>query len=335
MKKLTYITLVAMLVMSSCGEKKATQVVEQEELPIVTVDVVHAREVPQHKEYTATVEAENVNNISPNAPNRIKSITVDAGDNVHTGQLLVTLDDSNAEQLRINIEQIEREYNRARQLLDIGAGTQQAVDQLQAQLDATRTQYANVLENTQLRSPINGVVTARNYDPGDMTGNLPVLTVGQVVPTVKVMLNVSENDFAKVTRGLPVTVTFDAYGDRTFSGTVTRVYPTIDANTRTFQVEVKVNNPGGEIRPGMFARVGVDFGTQNNVVVPDRAVVKQTGSGNKYVYVYANGKVSYNRVQLGQRMDDAYELLEGVSDGDTVVISGQTRLADGVKVEIR
>jgi multidrug efflux pump subunit AcrA (membrane-fusion protein) len=99
-------------------------------------------------------------------------------------------------------------------------------------------------------------------------------------------------------------------------------------------VEVQIANRDERILPGMFARVEINLGDMQNVVVPDRAVVKQTGSGNKYVYVYHNGTVSYNRVELGRRLDDAYELLSGCNDGDTVVIAGQTRLADGVKAEI-
>jgi multidrug efflux pump subunit AcrA (membrane-fusion protein) len=84
----------------------------------------------------------------------------------------------------------------------------------------------------------------------------------------------------------------------------------------------------------MFARVSVNLGERNNVVVPDRAIVKQTGSGNRYVYVLHNGRVSYERVELGRRLDDAYELLSGVNSGDTVIISGQSRLADGIEVEV-
>lgn len=321
--------------LASCGKKEQAAAVATEELPIVTVDVAHRIDVPQNKVYTANVEAENINNIAPATPNRIKSINVEVGDRVRKGQVLVELDKSNIDQLRINLEQIEREYNRAVQLLQIGAGTQQAVDQLKAQIDAAKSQYDNLLENTVLRSPITGVVTARNYDPGDMTGSLPVLTVGQLAPVVKVMINVSENDLATLRQGQPVDVTFDAYPGETFSGKVQRIYPTVDTATRTFEVEVRIANATEKLKPGMFARVSIDLGTQQNVVVPDRAVVKQTGSGNKYVYVLKGNTVSYNRVDLGQRLDNAYELLSGIEDGDTVVITGQTRLADGVKVEVK
>ena len=334
MKYILPAALALTLILPSCTGKEEKAAVAKEELPMVTVDIAHRLDVPQSKTYTASVEAENVNNIAPQQPNRIKSINVDAGDHVRAGQELVVLDMAGADQLRINLEQIEREYNRAVKLLEIGAGTQQTVDQLKAQLDAARSQYDNLMENTVLRSPVTGVVTARNYDPGDMTGSLPVLTVGQLSPTVKVMINVSENDMNLIRQGLPVTVEFDAFPGESFAGTVHRIHPTVDTATRTFQTEVRISNANERIKPCMFARVSLDLGTKPNVVVPDRAVVKQTGSGNKYVYVLRGDRVEFVHVELGQRLDNSYELLSGIADGDTVVVTGQTRLADGVQVEV-
>lgn len=336
MKYIIPAALIAAVCAAGCSSKDDSHVVKHvEELPIVTVDVAHLAQVPQIKSYTANVEAENINNISPSTPNRIKKINVETGDRVTKGQELVVLDMSNIDQLRINLEQTEREYNRAARLLEIGAGTQQTVDQLKAQLDAARSQYDNVLENTVLRSPVSGVVTARNYDPGDMSGSQPVLTVGQLSPVVKVIINVSENDLALIKTGMPVDITFDAFPGENFNGTIARIYPTIDTSTRTFEAEVRIANPAERIKPGMFARVNIDLGAQSHVVVPDRAVVKQTGSGNKYVYVLKGNRVNYIRVQTGRRTDNTYELLDGIADGDTVVITGQTRLADGVEVEVQ
>lgn len=335
MKMKPYYIMPLAMILTACGnDDKGGETDVKDELPQVEISTVAVESVPQIKEYTANVEAENINNISPSAPNRIKSIAVEVGDPVRRGQTLVVMDGANITQSKINLDQIEREYNRAVQLLEIGAGTQQAVDQLKAQLDAARSQYDNLLENTQLISPINGVVTARNYDPGDMTGNQPVLTVGQLTPAVKVIVNISESDLALIRRGMPVDVRFDAFEGRKFTGRIARIYPTVDPATRTFTAEIAINNGDGAIKPGMFARVSMNLGERSSVVVPDRAVVKQSGSGNKYVYVYSKGKVSYNRVELGRRLDNTYELLSGVADGDTVVISGQTRLADGVAVEI-
>lgn len=336
MKYIPYIIIAGVTAVGIVGcSKETAQLQNQEELPIVAVDVVHTTAVPQIKNYSASVQAENINNIAPATPNRIKTIAVEVGDHVRAGQTLVTLDSSNADQLRINLEHLEREYNRAVHLLEIGSGTQQMADQLRAQLDAARSQYNNMMENTELKSPITGVVTARNFDPGDLTGGQPVLTVGQLTPNVKIMINVSENDLSMVRQGIPVEVSFDAYPGEEFSGVVSRVHPTVEQSSRTFAVEVAVANPQERLRPGMFARVKLDLGAHNNVVVPDRAVVKQTGSGNKYVYILRNGAVEFKRVQLGTRIGDNYEVLEGVADGDSVVVSGQSRLADGVQVEVQ
>ena len=328
----------ATLALTSCGSKddqnnESNQVVE--ELPLIEVDVATSRDVAQAKSYTANVEAFNSNNISPATPNRIKTITVEVGDPVSRGQVVATLDNSSATQLKVNLDQLERDYNRARQLLEIGSGTQSTVDQMKAQLDAARAQYNNVIENTVLRSPASGVVTARNYDPGDMTQSLPILTVGQISPSVKLLINITESDISGVSAGMPVSVSLDAFPDENFNGTISRIYPQVDPATRTVQAEVIVPNPNGKIFPGMFGRVSLDHGSVNRVVVPDRAVVKQTGSGNRYVYVYKDGKVSYNKVNLGQRIGTAYEVIEGVADGDTVVIAGQTRLADGVEAQLK
>lgn len=324
----------AIVSVAACSDADKNTQAQKEELPMVEIGKAEVREVPQTKEYTANVEAYNVNNISPSAPNRIKTITAEVGDPVRRGQVLVTLDGASLDQLKISLDQLERDYNRAVTLLEIGAGTQQSVDQLKAQLDAARSQYNNARENTVLVSPVSGVVTARNYDPGDMTGTQPVLTVGQLSPVVKIIINASESDLTKISRGKQVSIAFDALPDEQFEGTVARVYPSVDPTTRTFEAEIQIKNPGEKLRPGMFARVTLDHGSQQRVVVPDRAVVKQTGSGNRYVYVYSNGHVSYNRVELGRRLGDAYELLSGVADGDTVVVGGQSRLADGVEVEI-
>jgi RND family efflux transporter MFP subunit len=200
--------------------------------------------------------------------------------------------------------------------------------------DVMKTSYNNLLENTTLVSPINGIVTARNYDNGDMySGAYPVLVVEQITP-VKLMVNVSETNFTKIKKGNDVSVKLDVYGEEEFVGKVSLVYPTIDPVTRTFPVEIQLNNRDQRVRPGMFARVIINYGTVDHVVVPDMAVIKRAGSGDRFVYVYKDGKVSYNKVELGRRMGTEYELISGVDNNAQVVIAGQTKLADGIEVEV-
>jgi RND family efflux transporter MFP subunit len=341
-----YAFMASAMLMTSCSSEEK-KVEEKDEKPLVKVETVVSQSVDQIGNYTATTEADVVNNITTAMPNRIKAIYVDEGQKVSKGQRLVALDDVNTDSYELqvanaeaNLKNVEINYNRAVELYKIGGGTKQSVEQMELSLINAQNALAsakralqNVKENTVLTSPISGVVTARNYDAGDMTGQLPILTIAQVQP-VKIVINVSESELAKVNNGMPAVVKFDTYGDEEFAGKVTMVAPTVDVATRTFGVEVTVANKDNRILPGMFARVELNLGTMEHVVVPDKAVVKQPGSGNYYVYVYKDGKVSYNQVQLGQRLGDKYELISGVESGSQVVVSGQSRLANGDAVEL-
>ena len=327
---------VMMMTVSACGSKSENEgaAATQTEKPKVKLAKVAVRPVDQVAEYTATVKAEVVNKIAPSNPVRIKKILVEVGDQVKKGQKLVEMDDVNSVSLKYDLDHMETEFNRIDELYKVGGVSKSDWENMRTNLDKLRRSYTNMVENTQLLSPISGIVTARNYDDGDLyAGANPVLVVEQIAP-VKLVVNVSENNFPKVKKGDKVIVKLDVYGDEEFEGRVDLIYPTIDAATRTFPVEVKVTNTNLRIRPGMFARVTMNFGTADHVVVPDMAVVKQPGTGDRYVYVYENGKVSFNKVELGRRMDDEYELISGVENNAQVVIAGQKALLNGMEVTV-
>ena len=325
--------VVAMLGACSGGSDKAAAE-KVDEKPRVKLAEVSSRPVEQIQEYTATVEAEVKNNIAPSSPVRIDRIFVEVGDRVSKGQKLVSMDAANLKQIKYQLDNQQIEFKRIDELYKVGGASKSEWDTAKMNLDIRETSYKNLLENTSLLSPINGVVTARNYDNGDMySGGEPVLVVEQITP-VKLYINVSEGYFTKVKKGAPVSVKVDVYGDEELEGKISLVYPTIDPATRTFPVEIQLVNRDQRVRPGMFARATLNFGTQDHVVVPDLAIVKRAGSGDRYVYVYKNGKVSYNKVELGRRMDTEYELISGVDNNSQVVIAGQSKLADGVEVEV-
>ncbi len=314
-----------------CDDKAGTA---QQAKPQVKIAKVTSKDIPQAETYTATVESDVKNDIAPNTPYRIEKIYVDVGDNVRQGQVLVQLDASNLQQLKLQVENQKIEFNRTSQLYQVGGASKAEYDNAKLQLDVLSTQLKQLMQNTQLTAPISGVVTARNYDSGDMySQGQPVLTIEQINP-VKVMVNISEVYYKKVFKGMPVDIELDAYEGETFYGKVTIVYPTVDQSTHTFPVEVTINNSSQKVRPGMFARATVNFGDKNHVLVPDEALVKQIGAGDRYVYIYKNGKVSYNKVELGKHIGTQYEILSGVNPGDDVVIAGQSRLANGKEVEV-
>ncbi|WP_294177532.1 efflux RND transporter periplasmic adaptor subunit [uncultured Coprobacter sp.] len=331
-KKFCIMSLVASVVMFSCTSEKK-QEVKVDEKPLVRLETVKTQEVEQIQEFTATVEANVVNNIAPSMSLRINDILVEVGDHVRKGQVLAQMDKANLLQSQTQLENIQLEYDRAFELYKVGGASKQSLDAQKTQLDVAKTAYENLKENTRLVSPIDGIVTARNYDSGDMIGGEPVVTIEQMSP-VKLLVNVSESFYTRVKKGMDVNVKVEVYGDEIFQGKVSLIYPTVDPQTRTFPVEIKLPNKDLKVRPGMFARVTMNFGTQNHVVAPDLSIIKQAGSGDRYIYVYKDGKVSYNKVLLGRRMDDKYEIISGVSDGDQVVVAGQSRLTNGAEVSV-
>lgn len=323
---------------AGCGnnEKKETvQAVVEDVAPSVAVEQVYVREVPQMATYTSTVQAYVKNNIAPQMAGRITKINVEIGDFVKAGQVLAEIDKAQLLQAQLQLQNQEVELQRLKSLFEAGGLSQSDYDAIQMQYNVLKTQVDNLVENTTLRSPVNGVVTARNYDVGDMYGmSMPIFTVEQIVP-VKILVGVSESDYSKVKKGDSVEIVADAIPGKTFYGKINRIYPTVDPATRTFTVEVKVDNSYRTLRPGMFVRAIINFGANNNVVIPDVAVVKQQGSGERFVYVLnEDGTVTYRKVVLGRRMGAEYEILEGLSDSAKVVTGGQIRLKDGIKVTV-
>lgn len=307
--------------------------VATEEAPKVTTEVVHLQDVEQQSVFTGNVEGFAVNNITPQQARRISRLLVDVGDHVRAGQQLAEMESSALAQAKAQYENNKANFERADELYKFGGESKANWEAVKTAYEVSKLSYENLLENTSLISPISGVVTARNYDNGDMVGGMPIFVVQQINP-VKIFINVSESLYTYVKKGMKVDVELDALPNEKFEGKISRITPSIDPQTRTFEVELTVANGKEQIKPGMYARVTMNYGTRQNVVVPDQSVVKMMGSGDRFIYVYkADGTVSYQKVELGRRMGDKYEVLSGVADGDEVVVTGQVALKNGIAVE--
>lgn len=344
-KKLLNVTAIAamLVVANSCGVKnegenkaedtKQSQTAVEEKIK-VSIDTVHAQKVAQLEELTSSVKAFAKNDIVSQNPGRIIKIYCEVGDYVKKGQLLVKMDETSLINIKTQMIQAEIDYKRAKALQEAGGASQQQVDQLKMQFDVLKENYNNLLENVNLTAPISGVVTARNYDSGDMyKGGAEILTINQMQP-VKILVNVSEENFTKIKKGQNVDITVDALPGEKFKGSISIIYPTMDATTRTFPVEININNPANKVRPGMFARTTFNLGTAKHVMVPDVAIQKQLGSGDHFVYTYSNGKVTYRKVETGRIIGENVEIKSGVEDGALVVVGGMAKLTDGAEVDV-
>ena len=234
LKTLAFVGMAAMVF--SCSGKKsgeAAEVVEERVTLISTAEAVMA-EVPQTEVYSSTVEAYAVNNIAPQAGGRIQTIRVDVGSFVGKGQVLAIMDAAQLDQTRLKLINDSTELSRLRSLYEEGGVSKSDYDAVEMAYNVSRRSYNNLAENTYLRSPISGVVTARNYDKGDLYNGQPidieipvslVMTVTQTEPGIKgdTVSNVTKP--ATLETGVVIQVPiFVNEGDRVKVDTRTREY---------------------------------------------------------------------------------------------------------------
>lgn len=320
---------------SSSSSSKATEEQSADTVRLVEVAPAEMRALNLSEEFTAQLEAKVVNNITAQAGGRLKQLLVKVGDRVGAGQAVARMEATQASQAQIQLADAKTNFARMDELYKVGGVSKAQWEQAKSAVDQAKLAYGNAAENTVLRSPISGFVTAKNYDNGDMTSpQLPVVVIQQIAP-VKAVIGVSEQYYPYLKKGAAATLSVDALGEETFSGIVTNIFPTLDPVTHTVSTEIEVANKDLKLRPGMYARVHLDFGTKEALTVPDKAIVRQAGSGARYVYVFSGGKAVYRAVELGQQQGDLYEVVSGLNAGDQVITSAPSNLKNGLSVKLR
>ena len=320
---------------SSSSSSKATEEQSADTIRLVEVAPAEMRALNLSEEFTAQLEAKVVNNITAQAGGRLKQLLVKVGDRVGAGQAVARMEATQASQAQIQLADAKTNFARMDELYKVGGVSKAQWEQAKSAVDQAKLAYGNAAENTVLRSPISGFVTAKNYDNGDMTSpQLPVVVIQQIAP-VKAVIGVSEQYYSYLKKGAAATLSVDALGEETFSGVVTNIFPTLDPVTHTVSTEIEVANKDLKLRPGMYARVHLDFGTKEALTVPDKAIVRQAGSGARYVYVFSGGKAVYRAVELGQQQGDLYEVVSGLNAGDQVITSAPSNLKNGLSVKLR
>lgn len=326
----------AVLSLAACNNKKAKEVEVPVQVPVVAVESAVVETVADQQTYSSNVQPWVKNNIAPQTGGRIEKLLVEIGDYVNAGQVIARMDDLQLQQAELQVNNDNVEYARLKSLNEKGGISQSDFESFEMACKVHKASYDNLLKNTVLRSPVSGVISARNYDQGDMyTMSQPLYVVEQIVP-VKLLIAISESDYSRVKKGAPADITVEAFPESVFHGEITNIYPTMDAVTHTFTAEVKVKNFDKKLRPGMYAKVTMTFGHAQRVIVPDAAVVKQMGSGDRYVYILneEDSTVDYVKVNVGRRLGNRYVILDGVKAGDKVVTDGLLRISNGVKVNV-
>lgn len=333
-KSLMFMFMAASLVAcnSSTNDKASSEEIVTA-IPVKTT-VAEIRTIDLLETYTSEILAYKENDITPAVQGlHIDRIHVDVGDKVNVGQVIVTLDQTTLKQQELNLATAQDNYDRMVPVHAAGGISDQQLIQMKNTLDLQKEVVENLRKNSTIKSPISGVVTARNFENGDLFASMPILHIMQI-DKLKVMANVSEQYFTSVKVGDKVAIEVDIYPNQQFEGEVTRINPALDARTRTFGVEITIQNKSMELRPGMYARAIFNMGQRQSVMIPDQALQKQVGSSERFVYVIENGVADYRFVTDGRRVGNMIEILDGLKAGDEVATTSFARLMNGSLVEV-
>jgi membrane fusion protein (multidrug efflux system) len=349
--------LAALLVLAACGNANGDNAgkngdEDKGDVAAVPVEVAATQRAEMAAVYTGTapVEAERKAFVMPKVKGEIRSVLADEGQRVREGQVLARLD---GDQLRLEValaaatmRKLERDYQRNTELQDKGLISAVSIDNLKYELEAAKASWELArlqLSYTDIRSPISGTVTQR----------LDVVKVGNTVTPVGgviesadsslfvvedldsliLRVNVPERELAKLSVGQLAELSFDAVPGRSFAGQIALISPYVDAATATFGVRIRVTETGGLLRPGMFARVAIVYERKPDALqIPRTALLD--GDGPPKVFVVHNGKAAERAVSLGLSNGAMIEVVEGLKDGEQVVVVGQGAVKPGAAVRI-
>ncbi|MBI5529550.1 MAG: efflux RND transporter periplasmic adaptor subunit [Deltaproteobacteria bacterium] len=343
---------------AGCGEKAATAKKADDYAIPVAVETVKKGAVRDVVSVTGNIAPEKMVTLFSNVPGALTSLKVKEGDRVRKGQLVAVVDREKAgfqaqqaraglEMARANLKNMEANYRRLEKLHKEGAVAQKLWDDMQTGYLAAKSQVDQLegtvgLADSQLKDAVivatmAGVIAKKHIDAGEVVTSAQMMKAAPIVTIVdmdrvKVLIGIVEKDIARVKAGLEAEVRLDAYRDRVFSGRVTNVAPIVNPHNRTTEVEVMLENADGLIKPGMFARVAIIVVTRENaVLLPQDAVIESESGRN--VFVVEGGRSARRNVTTGFLDGTVYEVLSGLSGGESLVVVGQQRLKDGAPVK--
>ncbi len=331
--------VLATLSLVACGGKGGDNAATttKKEAEKVKVQVLQSERIAKSLELSSTLEGYETMNIAPSVTGHIEHIYVEVGSRVQKGSMLVRMDQTQLNTTRINLASTKTELDRVTALKASGSVSEQVYDQTKAGYDQLVESERFLDQNTFVKAQFAGVISAKNYEDGEMYAGQPILTLTQI-SRLKAIINIPETYFPLVRQGMKVDIASDIYPDQTFPATIEIVYPTIDPASHTFQAKLNIPNSSEKIRPGMYVRATLAIGEIDAIVVPYQSVLKLTGSNDRYVFVADGNTARRVAVTMGQRFDDRIEIIPvepgAIKAGDRLVVTGQARLVDGDNLEI-
>lgn len=270
---------------------------------------------------------------------RIIEINIEEGGKVEQGQVVVRLDDSVAkaqlQQAQASLSLALSQDRRAGELTRQGFISKQARDEASSQLQVQRAAVALAqaqLQKTTIVAPFDGLIGLRDVSVGGYVGPGDALVPIESVDPLQVDFRIPEQYLSLVHPGLKLRLQFDALPGQTREGEVGAVNPSIDVGGRSILLRANVGNADDALRPGMFARVQLQFADDKVLTVPETALVP--AGENRYVYRVVEGRAERLAVGIGQRRAGRIEITSGLSEGDEVVVAGLQKVEDGTPVRV-
>lgn len=289
---------------------------------------------------TAALQAEHEAAVVARTEGVVVELLVEEGQYVRAQQPLARLDDRRlaleVQRAEATLRQLERAFERTQVMHDKQLVSRETFDQARSDYEAQKvaTDLARLeLTHATIRAPIAGWVSARHVKTGNLVRvHDAVFDVTSLDPLLAV-LHVPERNVPPLRTGQPATLTFDALSGRPFSGQVRLISPVIDATTGTAAVTVEVRDPSRTLKPGMFARVAVQYDRHEDVLLVPRAALVEEDDA-VHVFVVRDSTAVKQPVRTGYVSGDRLEVVDGLRDGEWVVVGGQTTLEDSARVAV-
>ena len=289
---------------------------------------------------TAPIEAFAEADVIAKVEGVVEQIFFEEGDDVAEGEVLARLDGDRLRlelnESRARLDKMRRDFERNQELREKGLLSEGDFEKLRFDLEALEASYnlaSLELDYTQIRAPIDGVVSERYVKIGTTirVGDR-AFKVTSFEPLVAYM-HVPEREYRQIRAGQPVAIDIDALAGERIFAEVTRISPVVDPQTGTFKITIEIRDEERRIKPGMFGRMSIVYDVHENVLqIPRSAVIEDRG--DETIFIVENGEAVRRVVQTGYGSEGMVEITDGLGDEDEVVTVGHVGLKPGAKVKV-
>jgi len=319
----------------------AAKDVRRTNAPLVKVEQPKRELIRYQLTYSGDVNAYQQATIYARIAGNLEDVRVNLGSIVKMGQLLARIDSlepyDQVQQTAATYQNARLSYQRSKDLLRENLIANQDVDNAEAAMRVAKANYELAqtrLGYTKIAAPFPGIITKRFLDAGTYlaSSSTPLFQL-MYIDSVKIVINIQERDLTAVEKGTRAEITVDAYGNRVFTGKVTRMADALDLSTRSMAVEIDIQNYDHLLKPGMFATVALVIGDHPDALTVPTMAIQKDDSGS-YVYLAENGIARRRRLTTGADQGSRTEILTGLDGSESVVVVGQQMVKDSGAIEI-